>query len=47
MAPRVEFWVDRHGGLKFTVFVLELDGKQFPKKINPEQFMNSRVKILG
>ena len=27
MAPRAAFWVDRHIGLKFTVFVWESDGK--------------------
>ena len=27
MAPRVAFWVDRHVGPKFTVFVWEFDGK--------------------
>ena len=26
-APRAAFWVDRHIGLKFTVFVWESDGK--------------------
>ena len=30
MASRVAFWVDRHVGPKFTVFVWEFDGKQFP-----------------
>ena len=44
MTPRVAFWVDRHG-TKFTVFVWESDGLQFPK--HSEQFMNSRVEILG
>ena len=47
MAPGVEFFVDRHVGPKFTVFVWEFDGKQFPKKLNSEKFMNSRVKIPG
>ena len=47
MAPRAEFWVGRHIGLKFTVFVWESDGIQLPLKINSEQYMNSKVKILG
>ena len=39
MAPRVAFWVNRHVGPKFTVFVWEFDGKQFPWKTNSEQFI--------
>ena len=27
MASRIAFWVDRHVGQKFTVFVWESDGK--------------------
>ena len=43
ISPRVAFWVDRHFGPKISVFVWESDFK----KMNSEQFMNSKVKILG
>ena len=46
MAPRVAFWVDRHVGPEFTVFVFE-SNTNFYKKNYFEQYMNSRVKILG
>ena len=46
MAQRAAFWVDRHTGLKFTVFVLESDGKQLSLKMNFEQYMNSKIKKL-
>ena len=47
MAPRAAFWVDRHISLKFAVFVWECDGKKLSLKMNSEQYMNSKVKILG
>ena len=34
-------------GLKFTVFVWESDGKLLSLEMNSEQYMNSKVKILG
>ena len=46
-ATHIAFWVDRHVGPKLTVFVWESDAKEFPKKINSEQFMTSRVKIIS
>ena len=47
MAPCAAFWEDRHISLKFTVFVWESDGKKLNLKMKSEQYMNSKVKILG
>ena len=46
MAPRAAIWVDRHIGLKFTVFVWEFDGKQLSLKMNSNQDMNSEITNL-
>ena len=47
MAPRAAFWVDRHMNLFFTVLVWEAHGKELFLKRNSEQYMNSKVMILG
>ena len=47
VATHIAFWVDWLVGPKLTVFVWKSDATEFPKKINSEQFMNSRVKIIG
>ena len=47
MAPHVAFWVDRHIGLKFRVFVWESDGKKLSLKMDYEQNMNNKGTILG
>ena len=47
MAPRAAFLVDRHIGLKFTVFLWESYGKELSFKLNYEQYFESKVTILG